>query len=486
MKHCSGETHGLPTYGSYLAAYRGDGVLTLQDGQTLPCRFEAGQLVTGEVFLLCAVDRAPSPWPGAPFLRASRFNGLTSDGHKLSADAGLFETNYLPDIPRGDPSPLYAAFSAQELRVQLVAGARPATARYGLANFCFTGPHPTAAALPLELRGPDGPTQLVIHRLPDYRKIKVRLQTLKGIEVTSEVVVDMPPGGDPTPLDRVVNDLCYLLSVARGAKIQWLYQDHYNTTGTRITRVHREHVAKPYGPLAVIDPRDWGADETKTFVERAFHTYAARREPFLLDKGVIDAYLDAKAEGDYLQMRGVKVAVALEMLKDAFVQQPGITDRVIDEAVFVQLLPTVQAAIAAALQHPVVSRDQVQAIINKAGSLNWRSLRAVVSKLCRQIQFRPSNDELDLFIRCRNSLVHQGEFYCLSATPAERQDRAPLPTPAAEYFFLVNVLDRIFLRLLDYDGTYVDHRIPGDPVRRRLSERHWPHPLQPDLIATAV
>ena len=38
----------------------------------------------------------------------------------------------------------------------------------------------------------------------------------------------------------------------------------------------------------------------------------------MLNQGTIDTYLDAKAESDYLQIRGIKLAVTMEVLKDVF------------------------------------------------------------------------------------------------------------------------------------------------------------------------
>lgn len=43
----------LSFYGESLAAYSGEGTLTLEDTRTASCSFEAGQLKNGSVFLLC-------------------------------------------------------------------------------------------------------------------------------------------------------------------------------------------------------------------------------------------------------------------------------------------------------------------------------------------------------------------------------------------------------------------------------------------------
>src|SRR5690606_1603810 len=70
--------------------------------------------------------------------------------------------------------------------------------------------------------------------------------------------------------------------------------------------------------LAVIDPRADAAEETKAFVECTMPIFRKRKEELRLDRGTIDSYLDAKAEGDYLETRGAKLALALETLRFAF------------------------------------------------------------------------------------------------------------------------------------------------------------------------
>lgn len=67
----------LSTYGTCRAIYEGKGTLTLSTGECLDCEFQAGQLASGEVTLLCASDS----YSFLPFEDSVRsFTGLTSDG----------------------------------------------------------------------------------------------------------------------------------------------------------------------------------------------------------------------------------------------------------------------------------------------------------------------------------------------------------------------------------------------------------------------
>jgi hypothetical protein len=67
-------------------------------------------------------------------------------------------------------------------------------------------------------------------------------------------------------------------------------------------------------------------------------------------------------------------------------------------------------------------------------------------------------DDIKLFVECRNKLVHEGRFYCTAATLREIKRCQPLASPLLECMFLVNFLDRIFLKLLGYGGSYIEWR----------------------------
>jgi hypothetical protein len=81
-----------------------------------------------------------------------------------------------------------------------------------------------------------------------------------------------------------------------------------------------------------------------------------------------------------------------------------------------------------------------------------------------------SSKDLNLFIYCRNSLVHTGRFYYETATLEESKECKPLPSKTHEFLFLVHTLDKIFLKLLGYDGPYIDWGSPGNPVPRQKLE----------------
>jgi hypothetical protein len=464
----------LTDYGKCLSVYNGKGVLTLEDGKQYDCQFEAGQLTNGQVLLLC--DFLP-PLPTHLSISATKFEGTTSEGFRICAIEAFSEVSYLPDIPIDRSSGVWAAFHIHQITVQIAEDERGQFLHFGITNFDFIGTELTRRSdnlfyrtLPLDLKSDSQATRLLIKPLDQYEKIMKRVQTLKSIDVSCEVIAEIPADGDVAVVTKVVDDLCYILSVARGTKVQWVYCDSYDGTGNFLARNLCSRITKPYCPLKIIHPLAGGGKETKAFIEQAYPAYVNKRKHYKLDKGTIDAYLDAKAEADYLEMRGIKLAVTMEILKSVFIELPDalMKGTILGEEKFKELSPRLCKALDEFLQAEKIDRDSRKAMCNdkKVLELNRRSFAYFLKKLCRLIDLSIGEDDIKLFVQCRNKLVHDGGFYCAIATPDEQNECKPLPSKSHEYYFLINFLDRVFLKLLGYSGPYRDWGTSGNPVHR--------------------
>jgi hypothetical protein len=69
----------------------------------------------------------------------------------------------------------------------------------------------------------------------------------------------------------------------------------------------------------------------------------------------------------------------------------------------------------------------------------------------------------------RDSLVHQGRFYCETATVNQILKCPPLKSPEEDYAFVSNFLNRVFLALLGYKGRHGELYII-DPLRKNQTE----------------
>lgn len=461
----------LSFYGECLAAYSGEGILALQGRQTTPCTFEAGQLKNGSVFLLCNFSEKNIFFP---FIPVQRFEGTTHQGFHITIDDSIEDnitsTNYLPD-PLPDQSGTTAAYYVHQMTVQKAEDGQVQSVRVGITNF-FCDKH-----ILLHLEHGTDIIELSIEQVAECSKKMMRLQTLKGIDVTCEVIGDVPIGGSVEQLKNTVNDLCYLLSLAQRTTIQWVYYDYYDAHGNCLSSTHCSRVTKAYTPIPLIHPQLY--DETKEFIEGTYGTYMIRKEPYQLH-WLIDAYIDATSERDYLEMRGIKLAVVMEALKDVFIKLPKEVlnmptyilsyEDILENGSFESLTTKLKQAICDVLVAAKIGEDDQKAICGKIGELNRRSFRFVIKAFLKHIGLKIPSKDLNLFINCRNSLVHTGRFYHETATLEDRQKCEPLPSKTHEFLFLVHTLDKIFLKLLGYSGYYVDWSSPGNPAPRQRLE----------------
>jgi hypothetical protein len=108
----------------------------------------------------------------------------------------------------------------------------------------------------------------------------------------------------------------------------------------------------------------------------------------------------------------------------------------------------------------------LKTVFRKVTKIKGGGFGSIIENLCKFINLQIDPQEINLFVECRNSLIHEGKFYCETATPKKRDRCKPLNTKDEEYLFLVNFLDKLFLKLLGYSGPYIDWRIPNNPIHR--------------------
>lgn len=457
----------LTHYGTCIAQYYGHGELTLKGEYKLDCQFEAGQLNNGDVIILCDFSSVQF----LPDLSESRFEGTTLEGYKVTANNAINKINYLPEIPPGR-SGSWESILWRHISVQMVGGDNVSKINFGITNFEFSGTEGDTisdgknvcsrnfSVLPINI---EGGTTLNIKKLSEYDKITMRLRTLKDTDVTCEIETTLSDCKDLEIILKMIDNLCYLLSIARGTKIQWIYYNLYNYEGKLISRTHSSRITRPYCPTPVIDHRIQGRNEFKNFIENAYPIYLKRRDSYNLNRGVIDAYLEGKAEGNYLQTRGVKLAVAMEMLKDVFLttSDASIKEYIMENERFETFLDPlckgIRETLSSQIEDSTLDRLCCKSNQKRLACLNRVSFRQAVNSLCRSINFIPRED-LSLFIYCRDSLIHIGKFYCETATDKQKAVCKPLQGPKYEYFFLVDFLDKIFLKFFDYHGIYISSK----------------------------
>ena len=440
----------LQAYGTVLAVYRGTGHLTLASGQAVTCQFIAGQLENGKTFALCATPDQPVHLL-LGISTPTRLEGETADGLVVRTLRDLTETSYLPALPA--VSGTWLALRVSHLEVSRPHSRAREHLTYLLSN---------ASGLNSPISISTNSIGLELHPLDCASSNLERLQVLRSVLPTAKVTATTT-----APVEQVsgtVDRLCYLLSLALGTKVQWVSLTEEAKGEDWIRKHHYSRVTKRYGALSIIDPRTHEiADLLQQSADGRFTQ--ARAHAGLTD-AVIDTYLDAKSEGDFLQVRALKLVIAVEMLKAEYATIQGGDSFIVAREDLDAIVTALKKALKDAL--PNSTREQRSAIYSNLTGLNRTPFSLQLKKLCTAVQMALSPGELNRFVVSRNKLVHEGHFYCERATHQESEKLQPLPDVRSEWFWLLHFVDRLFLRALGYEGPYIDWSSPGDPTRRHL------------------
>ena len=318
----------------------------------------------------------------------------------------------------------------------------------------------------MEFELPGFPDPLVL--APVGSDVWSRLRALKN-PVPSAVLTIHRGGHSAIGVRKAANALTYLMSVARGTKVQWIQEDLRVPNGPLKYRIHGNRVTKRFTTLAPIDPIR--GCSLKDFVETCFPTYLENRDRYRLGQGTIDAVLDAKVEDDFLESRGVKLAVALEGLKEAVMASLPENERyLIPLEQHEEVIKSVGTGFKKSLREAGVIASAAESMSShgRLRGLNRVAFHKILRKVAEELVVPLKGRDLRLFVACRNQLVHHGDFYCAGATEAQRRELPPHASKFEEYLFLMGVIDAFLLRLVGWDGEYLVRLGGSEFEMRRL------------------
>jgi hypothetical protein len=394
-------------YGASVASYKGTGILDLNEGKKFECAFVAMQLINGKIVVLGSIADFSAGFCLGD-LRINQLSGQTTGGDKLDAQR-FFVSGLNPRWSVESGSATDFRFFVSDLVVQHQAGA-PRFWRFKILNAHLPF-NPNSIIFP----HPFGHAR--IQRAPDYDDVVDRLRTgIQDFGITAQIEIET---NSRSAAEEIAEDVCYLLSIACGTKVQWITYEECDDERKSLAWIHSNKVTKRYVPLPTIDYRE--LKDTEQFLLSTLATFIQRKPTWELSKGLIDSYLDAKQDADYLETRALKLVAAVERFKRIFI-----------------------ANLRGASRQPF-----------------GRVLDAIHEFLDIEI----SAEDRNLFVRCRNSLVHDGRFYCELASDEDRGSVSPQSEKSQEHYWLLHVVDRLFLRLVGYEGPYVDWSATN-PVRR--------------------
>jgi hypothetical protein len=465
--------------GGLLASYRGRGTLTLDRGSDYGCDFEIEHHAELGVLMECEF-RDAIPAAGSAAFRS--FAGLTDDGIFQVESVGRGDIRTARYDVSDESHRATVSWRLQGVRLCRHDTPRYARVRYGVTNFEFHGTEPATSFENLELTLNDrhSAVEIVIEPHQQYEAITRFLSLYRSVRVTCEICLDIAGAELTEETDGVVGRLCHILSVARGTRIVWVYRYAYDVENRLADIYHFSAWLGRYAPLSLFDDGPAHMHEVKRFVETAYPIFCERNAAFQLGSNLIESYLAAKAEGDLLERRGVKLAVALEVLRHLFLQQPSgpakefiIPERQFDKTTAKAL----RRAITDALRGQQLDDAVIREMCEKIREFNRTSFAVVLRSLFDAVGFTPSEHESSLFLGERNSLVHTGHFY--QYKPEARPliyftdedgstsiEESESDKNKASFFFMLNFMDRLFLKFFGFSGQYLNRKIHS------LKDRH--------------
>jgi hypothetical protein len=313
----------ISDYGDNVAEYRGKGKIKVQDEKELDCEFKIIQTRDGTIISLCnLVIKQLGLVPIIDNFKIATLSGETVEGYTISTEGPI-------TVKKSHLSSSYEyqiIFLVRSLIVKFIKDKDPETIWFGLTNFEFESNSyideiPSKGiiiprmvkAIDLRLQG----DEVIIRQTLDYEQIIKKLDAFGTIDVTCEASMEISNIDEIEKKLVIINNICYLISVARGTRVNWIYYKLYNDN-IPILIVHQNRITKRFNSSLNLITNDYSECNIKSFLECTYDTYLARKDQYQLDRGTIDAYLDAKAEGDFLEMRGAKLAIAMERLKSVY------------------------------------------------------------------------------------------------------------------------------------------------------------------------
>lgn len=411
-------------YGKIVRSYKGSGNLCLDDYE-LACSFELVQLVNGNLYALCKIQEPTQELYLFIFQKkAVKLTGRTDDGHLLS-----FAENTIITSLQGNEIVIYG----KSANIKPSSPQSLGCFKFALTNLVLNG------RFNLNLEG----YNISFEPVEEYPDIIKELKVSKGVAITCEIKIEAVPTKSKDEMITIIDNICTLLTLARGCRVSWLYYDYVSANEKIIESFHGNAITKSFVNLPLI-PADL-AQDTKIFIQKTFQHYVNNRDFWEL-RNAIDAFTDAKVEGDFLESRALKLVILMEHLKSQYLRQKNkeyiLNPPEIFNASANKLINVVQGILF--LRFPKEEKSKLEMMANHVRGLNWFPFGRALSEICEHIGLAMNSKERRRFMDLRNELVHHFRF-CSDYGNGWDQ-----------FAYLMTFIGKIFLAILKYDGHYYD------------------------------
>lgn len=456
-------------YGKVIRTYRGKGKLRRTNGDEFPCYITIQQIETGLIYITCRfAPKVAQATSTIQFIMNSslqdveRVYGRTRDGMNFESRGELLIAHAKVELFSNKSSVI--TLLAQKVDFWSENKCHAGCYKFSVVNFEFIGNHPAKRIiqdgtkqvehlyLDLELKTPWG--LAIVDPVPDYDDVIRRIKAQKGISVTCEVIAKPSVSMELEGVAPKLDELCHLLSLARGTKITWINTEEYAEDGHAHRIILRNSVTWPFSSLALIDTRN--PQDTPLFVEKVYPKYLELRDSYNLNIA-IEQYLDAKRQAVYLETRALAAVSLLDFLQGRYASPRGL-DKIVSNfgnekkrKLRIHLKEYLKELF------PCIDGSTLNEMAEKVSELNRRSYLNLLVPWARDLGLDMSQDELSKVKDTRNSLVHDAKFRSDDFKGKKR-----------EYFRIIRLIDQVFLKLLGYDGWFIDVNLNTMRFERRI------------------
>ena len=451
----------LPSYYRLIRSYEGKGTIQLSDGRKLDCDFECGQNEEGKIIVGLNIDPSNTGVISEALAIGddpqivSQVSGTISTGQFLKAKIAVW-THFSAG------NSVFLICYARDLTVDKEPIVPLNTLKSCLVNFKFTLP------LSWRFRGYD----VTIRKIDGYDEIEQEMEATNRPKRTAELTVTSPAGNhivDTSEVGGILHDICLLLSLAKGCRIQWLYWDAYSVDNALVRSYHWNGWSSPSSNWFIIfktPPQD-----IRDYLSQVFEPYQdAKKEGMWGLEGAINHFIDAVSSESMLELRAINLVVLTDYLTQLFAKHKKM-NHFVEPASFADKKQNLQEETRKLLGNLFSEQDLVeneyvpkkkrsakkQTVDSMAGKIeciNRPSFKSLLRRLQMDyLNLAADDEELKLFIKIRNKLAHEASF--LSEDDFIDM-KIPPEGPPKQYHRILSLTSRILLAILKYQGYYHD------------------------------
>jgi hypothetical protein len=416
--------------------------------KALQCTFDLFQLMDGKMELRCEVPLMESLdhsgiGPEVELL----LNGFTDNGHPVNVKGPALQDSFSFTVKTGYhiPEPAVIHYTIQGMSAVQIGNpvwSGKTKLIFPLMNFEFLGTEAieveprkqTLALLPLSVAN----TTVLIRKHKDYDSRIKHLHSYGGSAITCQAEIELESPDDLQDAQDIIDNVCRLLSIASGTVVMWPYFEVIDADGTWLCTFHRGSVIRNFVTWSLIDPRQ--LSDVKVFVESTYDRFVELQSTHRMIQ-VVHAFTETRAN-NFLEARALTVVSIVDYLVGICAKDLG-EDALVPLATFEKGKDIYKDLVTKAVEtaYPDLKKEIKEILVDRSQA-NWLSYRRGLKLFRKQYHVPISPDEIERFVKSRNSITHNASFVSEDIT--------------REYFSMVHLLDRMLLALLGYRGPYIN------------------------------